>query len=110
MRGAAIALRATFSAPRTSTMVPLPVSSRTTISGSSTARSASNSPSRAAARKASTTSSWCAGASAWWWVVCALADAAASAAGELARRLGRALQDGADLLEGNREHVVKDVG
>jgi hypothetical protein len=38
------------------------------------------------------------------------ADAAASAAGELARRLGRALQDGADLVEGNREHVVEDVG
>jgi hypothetical protein len=38
------------------------------------------------------------------------ADAAAGAAGELARRLGRAVDDGADLLEGNREHVVEDVG
>jgi hypothetical protein len=38
------------------------------------------------------------------------ADAAASTAGELARRVGRALEDGADLVEGNREHVVEDVG
>jgi hypothetical protein len=28
----------------------------------------------------------------------------------LARRVGRAVEDGADLVEGNREHVVKDVG
>ena len=38
------------------------------------------------------------------------ADAAASAAGELARHLGRAVEDGADLLEGDGEHVVQDVG
>jgi hypothetical protein len=28
----------------------------------------------------------------------------------LASRVGRAVEDGADLVEGNREHVVEDVG
>jgi hypothetical protein len=57
------------------------------MSGSSTATRASKSPLRAAARNASTTS-----------------------AGELARRVGRAVDDGGDLVERDREHVVEDVG
>jgi hypothetical protein len=106
---AAIALRATFKAPRTSTMVPLPVSTRSTISGSSTARSASKSPSRGREEGFNDFFLVCGGVGVVGGRVRS-ADAAASAAGQLARRLGGALEDGADLVEGNREHVVKDVG
>src|SRR5215213_2324349 len=104
---AAFALRATFSAPRTSTMVPLPQSSRTTMSGSSTARRASKSPSRGGEEGFND------------FLLCGhvgvggrvrTADAAAGVAGELARRVGRALEDGADLVEGDGEHVVEDKG
>ena len=38
------------------------------------------------------------------------ADAAARSAGELARRLGWALDDRGDLLERDGEHVVQDEG
>jgi hypothetical protein len=76
--------------------------------GSSTAMRASKSPSRAAARKASTTFLLCGRVGVGGRV--RTADAAASAAGELARRVGQEVEDGADLVEGNREHVVEDVG
>ncbi len=91
---------ATASAPRTSRGRPgnaAPTSARSTTSGSSTASSASKSPSRAAAKNASTTLR-CAARSASGAGVPAL-DAAARAAGELARGIGGAVHDRRDLVE-----------
>jgi hypothetical protein len=87
---------ATASAPCTCVDRPVrPPSARSTTSRSSTATSASKSPFRATARNASGRGT---------------ADAAARTARELARRLGRALDDRRDLLERDGEHVVQDEG
>ena len=99
---------ATARAPRTSLDRPArtaPPSIRSTTSGSSTASSASKSPSREAAKKASTTSRW-RGEVGVGNVRFAL-DPAAGAARQLPCRGRRAPHDGSDLLKRHREHVVQ---
>ena len=81
------------------------MSARSTTSGSSTATSASKSPSREAARNASTTSRWRVEVGVGERVLAL--DAAARAAGELAGRRRGAVEDPRDLVEGHGEHVVQ---
>jgi hypothetical protein len=86
-------------------MPAAPPSARSTTSGSSTATSASKSPSRAAARNASTTSH-CASRSASGPGGDST-HASPRTAGELVHSLWRALQDLRDVAERHREHVVQ---
>ena len=81
-----------------------PPSARSTISGSSTATSASKSPFCTAARNASTTRRWVRRSASEGGLA---ADLSTRPARELARGDDRAIHDGRDLLEGHPEHIVK---
>jgi hypothetical protein len=97
-----------LAAPRTTLEAPretAPRSALRTTSGSSTSSNASKSPSRAAPEGVDDLAL---GVEVGVGNPVLALDAAASAAGELARRLGWAIDDWRDLIERHREHVVQD--